>query len=220
MASRQTKTTSWQHGLLVPVPVAPPFPFGIRLPLSTRFQLRRCQICIVFFVFALIFIFIDFSWLCFLFSGIFLQFFLLFLSLSLFCAILCVECCGNFLAFLLRCLNFYALRVCVCKRVSMCVCVSVYFRAKLYKCFLAASKRQHRKHHQQKRRQRERGESLAQFAPQSGCIKGWGRGRSGSGWLLELGVGIRRAVGCWLDSGCAGLTLLDVLRTMWRMRNN
>lgn len=46
------------------------------------------------------------------------------------------------------------------------------------------------------------------------------RGRAGSGWLLELGVGIKRAVGCWLDLGCAGLTVLDVLRTMWRMRNN
>lgn len=83
----------------------------------------------------------------------------------------------------------------------MCVCVSVYFRAKLYKCFLAASKRQHRKHHQQKRRQRERGESLAQFAPQSGRTKGWGEvGLTVGGclsWVWESGgllvVGSTRA---------------------------
>lgn len=33
--------------------------------------------------------------------------------------------CGNFLAFLLRCLNFYALRVCECMCTRVCVCAPV-----------------------------------------------------------------------------------------------
>jgi len=188
------------------LPLIRPLPLLLLLPLPLPLKLP-CQICIVFF--ALIFIFIDFSWHFFAVVARFLCHFVCWMLWKLF---------GIFAA-LLKLLCAVCLCVWARERECGCVCMCVYFRAKLYKCFLAASKRQHRKHHQQKRRQRRwrPNERLAQFAP----LRGWLGAfiEQCEGWreeCLRLERERRRERECKVG----WLTVLDVLRTMWRMRNN